>query len=536
MTANTAKKSSVRGANIGNFTQSWQPSANPWLIAVSVMLATFMEVLDTSIANVALPHIAGNLSASIDESMWVLTSYLVSNAIILPATGWLSNFFGRKRFLMACIVLFTLSSLACGFAMNLGMLVFARIIQGAGGGALQPIAQAILLESFPPARRGAAMAVFGLGVVVAPIIGPTLGGWITDNYSWRWVFYINFPVGVLAILMTQAFVEDPPYIKKSVHGRVDYVGFGLMAIWLATLQILLDKGQQEDWFAAIWIRWFAFLSVISMIAFILWELRSREPIVNLRILTNRNFAFGTLLITMVGMVLYSTLALLPLFLQNLMGYPALQSGMAISPRGLGAMLSMIIVGRVIGLVDNRFLIGGGFAILAFSVFSLGHINLDIGMASVVWPNIINGLAMGFIFVPLSTMAMGTLPNEQIGNATGIFNLMRNIGGSIGISVVTTLLSRSAQIHQAILVSHLTPYDPEFQQRLHVLQGTLTSQVGPVAAVQGAYGMIYGTLVKQATLLAFVDNFRLMSLLCLLCIPLVLPLKKVGRRSSPSALH
>ncbi len=499
------------------------------------MLATFMEVLDTSVANVALPHIAGNLSASTDQATWVLTSYLVSNAIILPATGWLANTFGRKRLLVICIIIFTLSSFMCGAAMSLGMLIVARVIQGAGGGALQPIAQAVMLESFPPIKRGAAMAVYGMGVVVAPIIGPTLGGWITDNYSWRWVFYINLPVGILAILMAQAFVEDPPYIKRAARKSIDYIGFGLMALWLAALQIMLDKGQDEDWFSSNWIILLAVISAVSMVAFIIWELRSDEPIVNLRVLANRNFAAGTFLIAIVGIVLYGTTALLPLFLQNLMGYPALQSGMAVSPRGLGTMVAMIISARLIGRVDSRWLISIGFCLLGISVYLLGGINLDITATSVIWPIIISGAAMGFVFVPLSTTAVGTLRQDEMGNATGLYNLMRNIGGGIGISAVTTMLARGAQAHQAAMASHMSMYDPAFQQRLHALQERLASQLGPVEALQQATSMLYGMLQKQAMLWAFIDNFRLLGLVCLICVPAVFLLKKVRARG-PVAAH
>jgi DHA2 family multidrug resistance protein len=507
----------------------WKPSFNPWLIAAAVMLATFMEVLDTSVANVALPHIGGNLSASTNESTWVLTSYLVSNAIILPAAGWLSSFFGRKRFLLACIVIFTLSSALCGAASSLGMLVFARILQGAGGGALQPIAQAVLLESFPKEKRGQAMAVFGMGIVVAPIIGPTMGGWITDNYSWRWIFYINVPVGILAMLMANAFIEDPPYIRSQKPGRIDYIGFGLMALGLASLQLVLDKGQEEDWFESSWIFWFTLFGLAAIIAFIIRELQTKDPIVNLRIFKNRNFAVGTALMAMMGAVLYGSIALLPLFLQTLLGYPATQSGLAVSPRGFGSIVSMIIVGRLVGRLDSRYLIAFGFAVLGFATYMLSSINLDISMSSVVWPNIISGLAMGFIFIPLTTMAMGTLTNQEMGNASGLFNLMRNTGGSIGIAVVTTLLSRGAQVHQAAMVSHLTPYDPAFQQRVQQLSG-------PAASLQQAYGTIYGIVARQAMVMSFLDNFRLLAGLSLLCIPAVFLFKKVRARRGAVAAH
>jgi len=514
----------------------WKPSFNPWLIAASVMLATFMEVLDTSVANVALPHIGGNLSASPEEATWVLTSYLVSNAIILPATNWLGRYFGRKRFLVLCIGIFTLSSALCGAAASLGMLVVARILQGAGGGALQPIAQSVLLESFPPEKRGSAMAVYGLGIVVAPIIGPTLGGWITDNYSWRWIFYINVPIGILAAMMANAFVEDPPYIKNQKPGQIDYIGFSLMAIGLAGLQLVLDKGQQEDWFDSSWIVSITVMAVAALISFVVWELRSKEPIVNLRILLNRNFAVGTALMTVMGVVLYGTIALLPLFLQTLLGYSAVQSGLAVSPRGFGSVVSMLIIGRLIGKIDSRYLIMFGFSVLAYSTFMFADINLDIAQTNIIWPSIISGLAMGFVFVPLTTTAMGTLSNDQIGNASGVFNLMRNTGGSIGIAAVTTLLARGGQVHQAAMVSHLTPYDPAFQQRIHQAQTALAAHTNSVTATQQAYGSLYGTLAKQSMLLSYIDDFRLLGFLCLICVPAALLFKKVNASKGPVAVH
>jgi len=516
--------------------EGWKPSFNPWIIAASVMLATFMEVLDTSVANVALPHMAGNLSATTEEATWVLTSYLVSNAIILPATGWLTTFFGRKRFLIVCIIIFTVASAMCGAATSLGMLITARILQGAGGGALQPIAQSVLLESFPPERRGSAMALYGLGVVVAPIIGPTLGGWITDNYSWRWIFYINLPVGALAVFMANIFVEDPPYIKNQRPGRIDYIGFALMAVGLAALELVLDTGQKEDWFASSWIVWCSVITIIALVVFVIWELTTAEPIVNLRVFKNRNFAVGTVLIATVGIVLYGSTALLPLFLQTLLGYPAVQSGMTVSPRGFGSVISMIIVGRLIGKVDGRFLIMFGFAVLAYSTYMLTGINLEVATRNVTWPLIISGFAMGFIFVPLTTMTMGTLRNEQMGNAAGIYNLMRNTGGSIGIALMTTFLARGAQTHQAAMVSHLTPYDPAFQQRLHQITATLTARGDPATAAQQAYGAIYGVLVRQAMLLSYIDNFRLLAWLCLICIPAALLFKRVRAGKAPVAAH
>jgi DHA2 family multidrug resistance protein len=500
------------------------------------MLATFMEVLDTSVANVALPHIAGSLAAGTEESTWILTSYLVANAIILPVSGSLGALVGRKRLFIICIGLFTLASAACGAAGSLGMIIVARMLQGIGGGALQPIAQAILLESFPPERRGVAMAVYGMGVVVAPIVGPTLGGWITDNYSWRWIFYINLPVGGLAVLMTLAFVTDPPYARRDPSGPLDYLGFGLLALWVGTLQLILDKGQQDDWFHAVWIRWATILVAAALVAFVARELRTPSPIVDLRVLANRNFAVGVLLITVMGAILYASIALLPLFLQTLLGYPALQSGKAVTPRGFGALASMAVVGSLVRRIDGRVLVAFGFTILATATWMLGRLNLDVSMRDIVWPNVIAGVAMGFIFVPLTTLAVGDLRNEQIGNATGIYNLVRNLGGSAGIAMVTTLLSRGAQAHQAALVRNVTPYDPEAQQWLAEVTAALSAQSEPATAAEQAQQLLYRIVHQQATLLAFVDNFRLLSLLCLGCIALVVLFRKTRAGGPPVGVH
>ena len=493
----------------------WRPSFNPWLIAVSVMLATFMEVLDTSVATVALPHIAGTLSATTDEATWVLTSYLISNAIVLPTSGWLGNRFGRRRYQLASVLVFTLASMLCGASTSLGMLIAARVVQGAAGGGLQPVSQAVLLESFPPRRRGAAMAAYGMGIIVAPLVGPLLGGWLTDNYSWRWIFYVNVPIGLLALFMINRFVEDPPYIKRSAASAIDYVGLGFLAVWLAALQVMLDKGQEADWFGAVWVRWFAVVAVVFLVAFIVRELRTDDPIVDLRVLRNRNLAVGTFLIGLIGVVIYGTTALLPLFLQELLGYPALQSGIAVAPRGIGAILSMIIAARLVGRIDSRVLVSVGIVIRAASLFMLGNLSLSAGMSNIVWPNIVNGFANGFLFVPLTTMTMETLPQDLIGHGTGLYNLLRNVGASFGISMVATMLARDAQKHQAIMVGDMNPYNPAYSQMLLQLQHSLA-----ITARQ-AVDMAYGILVKQATLLAYVDDFRLLAFLTLFCLPFVL---------------
>jgi len=516
--------------------QTWQPRHSPWLIAGAVMGATFMEVLDSSVANVALPHIAGSLSVTTSEATWVLTSYLVSNAIILPMTGWLGNFFGRKRLLLICIALFTIASMLCGIAANLHLLILARIFQGMGGGAMLPISQAVLLESFPPAKRGVAMATFAMGVIVAPILGPTLGGWITDNYSWRWIFYINLPVGCMAFLLSQAFVEDPPYIKRHKDSSIDYIGFLLMATGIGALQIMLDKGQEEDWFESKWICWLAFFSISGMIGFIIRELTAEHPVVDLRILKNRNFTTGLGLMTLVGAVLYGTTAALPIFLQTMMGYPALQSGYALSPRGVGAFIVTFFVGRLIGRVSSKLLIMIGFCLLATSSFWLAQINMEMSMASVVWPSILNGCAISFIFVPLSTSTMGHLRQSQIANGTGLFNLMRNIGGSLGIAFVTTFLDRDAQVHRAAMVSHMTPFDPAFISQANTLRSFFTMHSDPVTGAQQTWTLLNATLDQQSRLWAFVDNFRVFGLACLCCLPLVFLFKRTSGRRPPADVH
>jgi len=513
----------------------WRPRVNLWLIAFSVMLATFMEVLDTSIASVALPHIAGNLGASSDEATWVLTSYLVSNAIVLPTSAWFGSFFGRKRFLIGCIIVFTASSFLCGAATSLGMLIVARVLQGAGGGALQPLAQAILLESFPPARRGVAMAVYGVGVIVAPIIGPTLGGWLTDSYSWRWAFYINLPVGVLATFLIFLFVDDPPYIKGTKRGRFDAIGFGLLTLWLATLQITLDKGQEADWFGAVWLRWFAGISAVSFVCFIIRELRAPFPIVNLRTLKDRNFAAGCAVFFMFGAALYALVAMLPLFLQLLMRYTALDAGLTVSPRGFGVLFALAFVGALVQKVNLRLLLLFGFTMLGVSCILLSRLNLQVAMSNIIPANLLTGFGMGFIFVPLTTLSVSTLRNDQIGSATGIQNLMRNVGGSVGISWLSTMLARYAQAHQVFLAGHLSPLDPAYQARLAAMQKVFASNFSPVDALQRAQASLYNLVLQQADYWAYVDAFYLVMWACVLCL-LGVGLFHNVKSARPAPLH
>jgi MFS transporter, DHA2 family, multidrug resistance protein len=510
-------------------TAEWHPSVSPWVIAGAVVLAAFIEVLDTTIVSVALPHMAGSLSSTTDEATWVLTSYLVANAVVLPASGWFAIRFGRKRFLMACTAIFIFASFLCGIAPTMSCLVLARILQGAGGGALQPITQAVLLESFPKEKRGMAMAVFGIAVVIAPIIGPTLGGWLTDNYSWRWVFNINIPIGLVALFLMGRYLEDPPYIKNAKIGSIDTIGFGLLTLWLATLQIVLDKGQNADWFATAWIRWFSVISAGSLIALIVWELRVRDPIVDLKVFQNRNFWVGTTIITVVSAGMYGSLTTLPLFLQNLMGYTSEAAGWATAPRGIGGMLSMVLVGVLLARMDGRWITACGIAGFTAATLLLGRMTLEVGMSNIAWPNVLQGASIGLVFVPIMALSMATLPNDKIGNASGVFNLMRNLGGSIGISVSTTYVTRFAQSYQAQMMGHLTPLDPVYQQRLAGFTAGLTPLTGAPQAAQQAHGLMYLLVQQQANYQAFMAVFGWSALLvgALFLTPLLMK-KVVGR--------
>ncbi len=519
----------------GSITVS-RPQTNPWIIAVAVMLATFMEVLDTSIAAVALPYIAGSVSATNDEATWVLTSYLVANAIILPASSWFSLKFGRKRFLIVCIMIFTASSFFCGAASSLGLILLARALQGAGGGALQPLSQAILLESFPPEKRGLAMSVFALGVVVAPVLGPTLGGWLTENYSWRWAFYINIPVGILAILLIARFVEDPPYIKNATAGKLDVWGLGMLAVWLGALQIILDKGQEDDWFGATWIRWGVVILVVALVAFLWRELTHDKPLVDLRIFRNRNFLMGCVLIFLFGGVVYGLITLLPLFFQELLGYTALAAGIAVAPRGLGSLFFMPAIGILTGKVDNRYLVCAGFIGMGVCTLWMGRSTLEIGPWSLFWPIILSGGCLSLIFVPLATSTMGTLRNEEIGNASGLYNLMRNVGGSIGISVVNTILARHQQTHRDELSHNMSQYSHIFQDQLKALTNYLSQYTDPVTASHQATGILNRMLEGQSALWSFVDDFRYLAALCFLCAPVAFTMVKVRKRGGASMAH
>jgi DHA2 family multidrug resistance protein len=509
---------------------------NPWLIAVAVMSSTFMEVLDTTVVNVSLPHIAGNLSASTDEATWTLTSYLVANAIILPMTGWLASTFGRKRLLMLSVTGFTTASFFCGLAPSLPFLIFFRIIQGACGGGLQPLSQAILLESFPPEKRGQAMAFWALGIVVAPMLGPVAGGWLTDNYSWRWVFYINVPIGVLAILLTQAFIFDPPYLRKESKG-IDYWGIGLLVLGIGSLQIMLDKGQEEDWFSSHFIVTLAVLSGIGLTGLIIRELKAEHPIIDLSVFRYRSYAIGTFLMTAIGFVLYGSTVLLPLLMQELLGYTATHAGITNLPRGLASFMFMPLIGYLTGKVDSRRLLAAGFLATAFAMYRISLFSLGVASWNFWLPLTLQGAGLGLIFVPLTTVTNDPVPRERMGNATSIFNLMRNIGASIGISMVETMQVRKAQMHVNILGKYVNPANPRARQTLDGLRGLFMSRGKDAAtANRQAYGAVWGMVQQQAAMLAYNDVFRFLALMFLVMFPLIFLMRKPKKGGGAAMAH
>jgi len=494
----------------------WKPKFNPWLIAVVVAMAAFMEVLDTSIANVALPHLAGDLGASNDESTWVLTSYLVSNAIVLPISGWLANLFGRKRFFLLCIFVFTVSSLLCGIAPSLPLLILFRVIQGVGGGGLQPMAQAILADTFPPQKRGLAFALYGITAIMAPTIGPTLGGWLTDNYSWRWIFYINLPVGIATLFMVLRVVEDPPYIARNRNAgvRVDYIGISLLALGVGALQILLDKGQEDDWFGSQFIVALAVICVISLVSLVIWELHIRAPVIDVRMYKNFNFAVANLMMFFLGMLLFASLVMMPQFLQTLMGYTAQSAGLVLSGASLIILFEMPIVGQLTTKIPAKYIMAFGWLCLAFGMYySTRGLDLEISFGAASRLRIVQAFGLGFLFVPINLSAYVGVPAEKGNNVSGLVNFMRNIGSSVGTSMVTTLLARRAQFHQSMLASHATRYDPAFRNQLSGLSRQLLhSGSSAPDAQREAYGRLYRLLQVQSQTLAYIDTFMVLAIL------------------------
>ncbi|HEX5227565.1 MAG TPA: DHA2 family efflux MFS transporter permease subunit [Bryobacteraceae bacterium] len=516
------------------------PAINPWIIAGTVMLATFMEVLDTSVANVALPHIAGSLSSSVDEATWVLTAYLVANAVVLPLSGWFSTLFGRKRFYMACVALFTASSMMCGFAPSLPMLILFRVLQGLGGGALQPVSQAILRETFPREKQGMAMAVYGMGVVFAPVVGPTLGGWITDNYTWRWIFLINIPVGICSLLLTSLLIFDPPYLlRKTLRDglKIDYVGLGLLATGLGALEIMLDEGQRNDWFSSHGIVSAAVIAAIGLIGVVVWELRQKEPVVDFSLLKDRTFAVSTATMFLLGFVLYGSTMALPLFLQTLLGYTAMQSGLALSPGGLMIMIMMPIVGILLSKIEARWLIAFGLLTSALGLFVMSRWNTQLDFGHAVSARVWQSFGLAFLFVPINAVAFSYIAKAKTGYATGLINLARNIGGSSGIAIATTLLARREQFHQQRLVEHLSPLDPAYQSALKSTTQVFQSKgADPAQAAAQAHGMIYNMVQQQSAMLSFNEVFWIMGVIFIVAIPLVFVMKKTGPVKGPVAIE
>lgn len=516
--------------NSQNNTEVWKPSKNPWLVALPAVFAAFMFVLDSTIANVALPHMAGTFSVSREESTWILTSYLVASGVAITAVDWFSKLMGRKNFFIFSILLFTVFSVVCGLANSIGMMIIARILQGFGGGGLLPVAQAVLLESFEPRERGQAMAVFGLVVIVAPIVGPVLGGWITDNYSWPWIFFINLPIGIFTIWLAKTFLEDPPYARKQKNVKLDVSGFFTLTIWLTTLQIILDKGNNADWFNAPWICKLAIICVLSGFLFFVSQMK-KDSLVDLRVFKDRNFTAGTIIQVVIQGVLLASVAILPQFLQSIMGYTAFLSGLTIMPRGIGALTASIMFGLLAKKVDNRLLAIIGLALIGTAGLKFGFLNLQIASVNIVIPNFIFGLGMGFAMMPLVSLSVATLANSQMTNASGIQSLLKNIGGAIGTSLVSTMITRFSQMHQFMMVGNLNPLNSVFVAKYTATKAALTAYMHSSVADFAAQYSLYGDLLKQSTLWGFMEAFRICGLAAIIVIPLVLLIKNFPKEET-----
>ena len=506
----------------------WKPKNSPWLICIPTILAGFMFVLDSTIANVALPHMAGTFSASREESTWILTCYLVASGITVPTVDWFCKLLGRKNFFMISLIIFTLASFGCGIANSLPAMLLARGIQGFGGGGILPICQAVMLESFPKEKRGQAMAVFGLVVIIAPIIGPVIGGWITDNLNWSWIFFINIPIGFIALYLSKILLEDPPYAKRQKGVKLDCWGFFFLLTWIISLQVVLDKGNNADWFNAPWICQLFTVSCLSCVLFIISQIRNNESLIDLSIFKDKNYLIGTFVQVIMMAVLLASLAILPQFLQIMMGYSAYLSGLSIMPRGLGSLTATIICGLISDKVDNRILLVIGLLLVGIAGFSLGFLNLDIASINIAIPNFIFGFGMGLSFIPVIALSVVTLSNDQMTNASGMQNLLKNIGGAIGTSLASTMITRFSQIHQSYLVDNLTPLNPVFSERLNAVWGALSQYTSFDFANYMAQYSLYGSLIKQSTLLGFMETFRICGLACFVVIPFIFLLKGIKK--------
>jgi DHA2 family multidrug resistance protein len=510
---------------------------NPMLVAMVVSLAAFMEVLDTTITNVSLSHIAGSLAASPDESTWVLTSYLVANGIVLPLSGWLAGVMGRKNFFMMCIAGFTVASFLCGIATSLPMLIGFRLLQGLAGGGLQPMQQAITMDAFPPEKRGIAFGITGITMIVAPILGPTLGGFITDNYSWRWIFFMNVPVGMMAVYLVRLMVVDPPHAKAKGLQKIDYIGLILLAVGLGAMQVVLDKGQEDDWFDSSFICFFAGLSVVCLVSCVFWLLRQKDPIVDLRLLANKNFGPACLMIFFVGFTLYGASTLLPLLLQSQFGYDATLAGLVLSPGGLIVIVGMPIAGRLVAKIQARYLISFGMALTAVGMGATMYFTPQTDYHTFVIFRMLQVAGLPFLFVPNSTMAFASIPKEKSGKASALFSLMRNLGGSVGISLILSFLARREQIHQNFLSGHLAKTDTAYQLAInHTANAIVDTGVPHATAMIQAGGKLYQTLINQSMILAYSDAFQIFSCVVavLAILALFMPRNNVNKKPSPEA--
>jgi MFS transporter, DHA2 family, multidrug resistance protein len=509
-------------------------ATNKWLIALAVMLATIMEVIDTTIANVALLHIRGSLSAGVDEAAWVLTSYIVANAIIIPLTGWCGAYFGRKRFFIFSILLFVFGSLMAGASPNLQVLVFCRVLQGLGGGAMMPMSQAILMETFPPDRQAVAMSVWGMGMMVGPVGGPILGGWITDNYSWRWIFYINVPIGVIAALMVAVFVHDPSYIRRGIN-KIDWWGLWLLAIGIACVQVMLDKGERLDWFDSHLILVLTVIGSAGLAAFVIRELCTPEPIVNLRVLQNRSFAVGTIFTTIVMFGMYGTYILIPLFCQQIAGYTPMLAGLVLSIQSLGTLVSIMLAGRLFNKIDPRLMVTLGCLAAGIGSWYMADFYAEIDFWNIAGPGILRGLGSGFIFIPLTTLSLGAVSVENMATASGLFNMVRTIGGSIGIAILVAMLTSGAQIHQNYLAAHVDPF--QLDMLLHASPAA-SGIIGNITRHGAApmLGMVYVQIQRQAAVMAFIDDFRIIAYIFFVLTPVALFMRKPAGRTPAAGGH
>ena len=517
--------------------EAWVPKHNPWLIALTVTLATFMEVLDTSIANVALPHIAGSLGASQDEATWVLTSYLVSSAIILPISGWLSNRFGRKRFYMSCVTIFTICSVLCGLAPTLPILILARIFQGAGGGGLAPSEQAILADTFSVEKRGQAFAVYGMAVVVAPAIGPTLGGYITDNFNWHWIFFINLPIGLLSLYLSNRMVEDPPQVRArtKIKSSVDFTGLALIASGVGCLEFFLDKGQEKDWFGDPMIRVVSLSAVILLTIFVFWEWRHPDPIVDLRLLKNRNFGTAVFLQFILGIVLFSSTVLIPQFMQNLLGYTAERAGMALSPAGFVMMFLMPVAARTLKLkIDPRLTVAIGYTLLSLGLYNFTRLTLTSSFGHITLWRMMQVVGLPFVFIPISTLNYVGVPRSKSNQISALSNFARNMGGSAGTALLTTFLARTAQVHQQQLQANVVAGSYQYTSYLtQVAQALQQGGMSRLASVQAAAGYAYQQLIRQSSMLAYKNAFAMLAAVILLLTPLPFLMRLPSRAEKPN---